>query len=281
MTNGHHDDTGADRQVDWRGSAERVRRTLTARGRTQSGYFSIEGIRLHERALRAGKQVETAVLSESLAASRSPRVQALLADLQSAGSRLVVVPDNVVAELTEGRDLGAILGLVALPASPSLPAIVSAQPARPPLLLVAADIKEPGNTGALVRTALAGGATAFIASGISDPYHPKAVRTSMGSLFKLPVITAGDTRQLLQELSELGVARAGLAVDGELLLPQVTFADGGVALIVGSEAWGLAPESRALVDYLVSIPMREGVDSYSVNAAAAIALYEFGRRRPV
>ncbi len=256
-----------------------VRRAATARGRERSGYFSIEGIRLHERALRAGWRVETAIHGHSFRQAASPRVQTLLHDLEASGTGLVDIPDEVMIELTDGRDLGAIIGLLPQPNPAALVDVISAGSAGPLLLLVADGIKDPGNTGALMRTALAAGATAFIACGISDPYHPKAVRTSMGSLFKLPVLTKPSTLALLAELSALNFQLLGLAVDADLSITQVDCSERGAAILVGSEAWGLAPETQQALDSLVSIPMRDGVDSYSVNAAAAIALYELGRRR--
>jgi TrmH family RNA methyltransferase len=263
----------------WRGTVEMVRRAATAKGRAQSGCFSIEGIRLHERALRAGWQIERCVLGRSFSQDPSPRIQSLLLDLEKAGSNLVLVPDEVMVDLTGGRDLGAIIGLLRRPHAPSLAEIIDVEPAIPPLLLVAAGVSDPGNTGALMRTALASGATAFIACGICGPYHPKAVRTSMGSLFKLPVVTADSAPKVLAQLATFGIQRVGLAVDGAVFLPQAETGKKGTAVVVGSEAWGLGPDLQEALDCLVSIPMREGVDSFSVNAAAAIALYEFGRFR--
>ena len=213
-------------QNDWRGTVEAVRRAATARGRAASGYFSIEGLRLHERAVHAGWQVEAAIISQSLHGNDSPRIQTLMQDLEAGGCRLVPVPDPVVADLTEGRDLGAIIGLLRLPESPLLKDVVAAEADEPPVLLVAADIKDPGNNGALMRTALAGGATAFVACGISDPYHPKALRTSMGSLFKLPVLMYPDTRALLTELPALGIQSVGLAVEGDVSLTLGGFFQG-------------------------------------------------------
>ena len=266
-------------QENWRGAVEMVRRAATAKGRARSGYFSIEGIRLHERALRAGWQVETAVLGHSFGQEMSPRITALIHELERTNCRLVTVPDETIVELTDGRDLGAIIGLIENPDPLLLPDLVAPEERGVPLLLVAADVKDPGNVGALMRTALAAGATAFIACGISDPYHPKALRTSMGSLFKLPVFTAADTRKLLADLAGLGIQRVGLAVDGAVSLNRASFSEQGVAIVLGSEARGLDAAVTAALDSIVSIPMREGVDSYSVNAAAAIALYKIGLRR--
>ena len=267
-----------DRKI-WSGTVEAVRRTSTAKGRAAGGLFSIEGLRLHERALGAGWQVETAVIGRSFHLDNSPRIQTLVQDLKESGCLLVPVPDEVMAELTEGRDLGAIIGLLRIPESPQSNDVVAAVANDPLVFLVAVDIKDPGNIGALMRTALAGGASGFVACGVSDPYHPKALRTSMGSLFKLPVLIYSKTQTFMAESAALGIQNVGLAVAGGVILPAAQFSAKGVALFLGSESWGLDAETEQLVDCLVSIPMPDGVDSYSVNAAAAIALYELGRRQ--
>jgi TrmH family RNA methyltransferase len=263
----------------WIRTVEAVRRTATAKGRASSGFFSIEGLRLHERAVRAGWQVESALIGRSLLKDKSPRIHTLVHVLEESGSMMVSVPDEIAAELTDGRDLGAIIGLLRIPQSPLLDKVVSVASDIPGVLLVAVNIKDPGNIGALMRTALAGGATGFVACGISDPYHPKALRTSMGSLFKLPVLSYSDTGVFLAELAALGIQSLGLAVEGAVSLPAADLSENGVAFLLGSESWGLDAETQEMVDALVSIPISEGVDSYSVNAAAAIALYELGRRQ--
>jgi TrmH family RNA methyltransferase len=263
----------------WRGTVEMIRRAGTRKGRATGGYFSIEGIRLHERALRAGVRVQQAIVTTSFQKDSSARVQTLLADLQEQGCRLEIVPVDVIGEIIGGRDLGQILGLVRMPEQRQLADVTNSKDMNRPLLLVAVDVKDPGNVGALLRTAHASGATAFVATGISDPFHPKALRTTMGSLFKLPVLLYKDPMPLINQLRELGIETVGTAVSGGTLLTRATFSNVGVAVLIGSEAWGLPENVQTGVDRLVSIPMKAGVDSFSVNAAAAIVLYEIGRIR--
>lgn len=264
-------------EASWQGTVEMIRRATTRKGREAGGYFTIEGIRLHERALRAGVQIEQAVVAEDLQGDASSRFQTLLVDLQDSGCKLVTVPPAAIKELTGGRELGPILGLVRLPEQPRLSDLLNRQESAPLLLLVAVDVKDPGNVGALLRTAHACGATGFVATGISDPFHPRALRTTMGSLFKLPVLRFQEPLFLLKRLRELGVEAVGTIATGGIPLPQATFSSSGVAVLIGSEAWGLSAELQTAVDQLISIPMSRGVDSLSVNAAAAIVLYEIGR----
>jgi len=266
-------------ETNWRGAVEMIRRADTTRGREVSGFFSIEGIRLHERALHAGVQVDHAIVSASFKRNPSPRIQMLLEGLRESSCRLFIVPDSIIEEITGGRDLGSILGLVRMPEQPQLVDLINRSGRTRHVFLVAVDVKDPGNVGALLRTAHAIGATAFLTSGISDPFHPKALRTAMGSLFRLPVLRYAAIEPLLFQMRELGIETVGTMVSGGIPLPRATFSGHGVAVLIGSEAWGLEEDVQMAVDLLVSIPMSSGVDSFSVNAAAAIVLYEIGRGR--
>jgi TrmH family RNA methyltransferase len=194
----------------------------------------------------------------------------LLADLARQGCALHAAPDEAVAGLMGGRGGGAIVGLVPLPTPPP-PAILAGRPDA--LILAAVDVEDPGNVGALARTALASGAVAFAATGVSDPFHPKAVRTSMGAIFKLPVLRYAATTELLVVLRAHGIRTLGAVSSGGVPLPELPPSTAATALLVGSEAFGLPAEVALSLDGRVTVPMSDAVDSFSVNAAAAILLY--------
>lgn len=259
-----------------------IRRVHSVRGRRQAGVYSIEGTRLVERALRARAPLEAVLVSEALARGTDPRLLRLLDDLAVAGCPVLTAPDNTLAELTEGRDLGRILGLVKLPPRIGLSDLPASRlPTR--LLLAAVGIADPGNVGALTRTAHAGGATALLAVGDGDPYHPRATRISRGSIFKLPIIQYETAAEMIADLRDHAVAVVGTAAGGaannETLmdcpnpLQKFNWPGRDTAILMGNEAGGLPPDIQATLDYTVTIPMPAGVDSYSVNAAAAIILY--------
>ncbi len=248
-----------------------IQRVQTPRGRRRAGLFSVEGTRLVERALRAGAPLEDVVVARRLADSGEQRARQLLAALDAAGCRVTMIDDETLDELTEGRDLGPILGLVRLPPRRTLEALLAEQPA--PLLLAAVDIVDPGNVGALTRTAHAGGAAAFLAVGHSDPFHPRATRISRGSIFKMPIIEYGATAEFLQDAARRGVALVGTTAQHGTPLPALAWPAQATAVLMGNEAQGLPPEAQAALDAAITIPMPDGVDSYSVNAAAAIVLY--------
>ena len=261
----------------WRGVLADIERVATAAGRGAVGSYSIEGTRLHERALAAGVELHEAVASERFIASDEPRVRRLLDRLEAADCCLHVVAADVVAGLTDGRGIGEIVGLVRIPRPPQLETLLSDQAGRVPLLLVAVGIEDPGNIGALVRTALAAGAAGFIGISPCDPFHPRAVRTSMGSLFRLPVILGAGIESVLERLRALGVMSVGAVASGGTPLPALSHAGQAVAVLMGSESAGLPEPLRRRVDSLVTIPMGAAIDSYSVNAAAAVILYELRR----
>jgi len=233
---------------------------------------------LHERALRAGARIEGVLLAQSLIDDPAPRPRDLVVQLEACCRRLCVAPDPVLEQLTEGRGLGGCVGLVRIPDPFDLAGLPTDRD-DPPLLLVAVDVEEPGNVGALVRTALASGADGFIGTGLTDPYHPKAVRTSMGSLFKLPLACHRDTMEWIRSVRRAGLQTVGATTASGIALPLAAFSERGSALFVGSEAFGLEAGICSELDLRVTIPMVSEVDSYAVNAAAAIALYEIRRQR--
>jgi len=262
----------------WRNLLADLERVSTGAGRTSVGCFSIEGTRLHERALGAGIVPRAVLVGASEHARPSARVLALLERLRAANCRIEIAPDAELLALTEGRRIGALVGLLPLPEPASLGAVLAAGPRAGHVVLVAADVEDPGNVGALVRTALASGARAYVAVGTGDPFHPRAVRTSMGSVFRLPLIRLRDAEALLEQARALHL-RTVAAVSRDGLAPGEIPRDRTVGLCVGSESRGLDPALAGRLDARVTIPMTSAVDSYSVNAAAAILLWELGPQR--
>lgn len=255
-----------------------IRRVSSAKGRQTTGLFSIEGTRLVERALRAGAPLQSVVISQTFSASPDPRARRLIAEIDAHGAAVVIAPDAILSELTEGRDLGAILGLVRQPEPPALERLLAESPGSH-IFLAGVDILDPGNAGALVRTAHASGAKAFLAAGVTDAYHPRATRISRGSIFRIPVVSFPSPADLLDELRRLMVQTIATAAAGGAALP--VFATdpqrAAVAVLMGNEGEGLPATIQSAVDAIVTIPMPAGVDSFAVNAAAAIVLYELRR----
>ena len=155
--------------------------------------------------------------------------------------------------------------------------------AAPRLVVLLANVRDPGNAGTVLRTADAAGADGVIFSDASvDPYNSKCVRASAGSLFHLPVVVGSPLRQAAAALSRAGVRI--LAADGNarLRLDQLE-ADRGLsgptAWLFGNEAWGLPADLLALADQAVAVPIYGRAESLNLAAAAAVCLYATAARQ--
>jgi TrmH family RNA methyltransferase len=155
------------------------------------------------------------------------------------------------------------------------------QPPGPALMVVLANVRDPGNAGTVLRTADAAGAGGVIFAGSSvDPYNSKCVRASAGSLFHLPVVTGPPVADAVRALRERGLRV--LAADGGAgttlddlqsagLLSQPT------AWLFGNEAWGLPGDVLDLADEAVAVPIYGRAESLNLAAAAAVCLYASAR----
>jgi len=149
-------------------------------------------------------------------------------------------------------------------------------------LLVATEITNHENLGALIRTAAGFGCVAILlGERCCDPFYRRCVRVSMGAVFRLPVVRCDDLRGLLSGLAErwglhrvATVCQADAVSLAEVPRPKSPAAD-RVALLVGEEARGLHRYWHPVCDAFVTIPMAPDTDSLNVNAAAAVALYHF------
>lgn len=258
------------------------RRALSVGGRRQLGLFAIEGFRLLERALATATPLAQVLVGENEFNSPTPRLSALLDRLAAQNSPLTLVPDNIIGELIEGRTFGAVLALAAIPASPDLAQLLSEWEQRPGhrKLLVLEELMDPGNVGALIRTAHALGVDAVVALRGTDPLHPRSARTSMGSVFRVPIIRWDSTETLLALLQKHRILTVGAATEASILLPEARFGCRAMALFVGNEGKGISPTLRHALDQLVAIPMGAAIDSFSVNAATAVILYAMSHSSP-
>lgn len=261
--------------LNWSSVAVDVRRAMTPKGRAQLGRMVVEGKRLLLRAVRAGCAPSHLLVARSLFEDSASGAAEVLAAVEGSGCQILQVPDDALLDLSEGRNSGLLLGLCEMP---DVRARDLGFPRLDGPVLCLVNVEEPGNIGAMVRTALASGAKAVIAVGGCDLFHPKAIRTSLGSLFTLPLVRLNRIDDAL-EMTEGMTRIAAVAQEGRAPW-EVTIAK-PPALFMGNEGSGLPSEVVSRLDEPVTIPMPEGVDSFSVNAAAAVLLYELRRRQMV
>ncbi len=149
------------------------------------------------------------------------------------------------------------------------------------LVTIAADVRDPGNAGTLIRTSDALGVAAVVLAGSSvDVYNPKTVRASVGSVFHVPIAVEPDAEVVVTAARAAGLVVLAADGDGELSLDDAdALLVGPTAWLFGNEAWGLPPALAALADHRVRIPIAGAAESLNLSTAAAICLHETARVR--
>jgi TrmH family RNA methyltransferase len=226
----------------------------------------VEGPVLLADALAAGIAV-TEVLHEPDAPA------GLLERAGAAGAEVLAVHAGVLDGV---GDAVASQGVLAIATAPRW-SLEDVEPGAP--VLVLAGVADPGNAGTLVRVAEATALGAVVlTAGSVDAWSPKVVRASAGSVLRVPVVTAGETREVLDALRAGGRRTLGTRADDA---PAYTEADlpPDVALVLGNEAHGLGPEVAHHVDGWVRIPMAGQVESLNVAMTGTVLAFELARRR--
>jgi TrmH family RNA methyltransferase len=250
----------------------KVYRRALAKGTTREGWLAVEGPFLVEEALAAAPAVRThsVLVAESAWAKFARLMERLPSEAEA-----VQLPDRLFEQVAQTQSPQGIAALVELPA-PNLDTILAGQNL---LLLVACGVQDPGNLGTLMRSAAAFGASALFAlQETVSPFNPKAVRSSAGAIFRLPILAGLAANELLDRLRAARVCI--IAADRHSPSP-LHEADlrGSLAILVGREASGLPPEIARAASLLLSIPIRPGMDSVNVATAASVFLYEAARQR--
>lgn len=195
------------------------------------------------------------------------------ADLLAEAPRVWLVEDRAMEALS---DSVTPAGVVAVCRFLDVP-LADVLARSPRLVTVCADVRDPGNAGTVIRTSDAAGAEAVVLAGHSvDPYNPKTVRATVGSLFHLPVVIAPDPAAVVAELRASGLQVLAADGEGEQDLFEVDLAP-RTAWLLGNEAWGLPDELAALADARVAIPIHGRAESLNLATAAAVCLYASAR----
>jgi len=248
-----------------------IRDLRLRRGRERRGLALAEGVRLVEEALAARVAVKHAAISPAL--EGTSRGAALKTALAAAGVPLVEVDDRALAELADTEHPQGVIAVI----EPPRWSLDDLRPAAGDVVVVLDAVQDPGNVGAIARTALGLGARGLIAlKGTAELTNPKVLRGSMGALFRLPSIASTDEESLAW-LQRVGGALWITDSAGEA--PGGQRPTGPVALVLGNEGAGVRPALEAAASRRLAIPLRAGVESLNVAVAAGILLYEVLRDR--
>ena len=238
--------------------------------------FVAEGAELLRTALRAGVAIESVYLAPE--AENDPITRETCQQALETGARLFILAAGVLERVADTVTPQPVLTILPMMDN-DVTGVDRRAAAEEPLIVVLVDVRDPGNAGTVLRTADASGVNAVIFSGESvDPYNPKTVRASAGSLFHVPFSVQADPVALAASLKARGYRTlATVARDGD----DYATLDWSVptALFLGNEAAGLGAEVRQAVGGAVGIPMDGRAESLNVGVACAVLCFEALRQR--
>jgi TrmH family RNA methyltransferase len=203
----------------------------------------------------------------------------LVVQASAQGVPVLTVSGQVMAELAQTVTPQGLLGVCRFIDVP----LRRLTEGAPRLVVLLANVRDPGNAGTVLRTADAAGADGVVFSDASvDPYNSKCVRASAGSLFHVPVVAGSPLRQATAALRGAGLQILAAAGGADRQLDELE-ADGALgrptAWLFGNEAWGLPADLLALADEAVAVPIYGRAESLNLAAAAAVCLYASARAR--
>ena len=186
-----------------------------------------------------------------------------------------VVADNVFKSVSDTQTPQGIMAVVEMP-SHSLSELLSGNNTH---LLILESIQDPGNLGTMVRTGEGAGVTGVIMNKTTvDLFNPKTIRSTMGSIYRVPFFVADDLTETMKELQEKGVSLYAAHLKGEHAYDEEDYT-GACGFLIGNEGNGLSDEIANLADTYIKIPMEGQVESLNAAISATLLMYEANRQR--
>ena len=237
-----------------------------AKERRRQGLFLAEGEHMAGEALKAGRCNVLLVREDS-----AGRYRSLTGQAEQAGVPVQPVTAPVLAAVCDVRSPQGIAAVCLLP--------VLTGSLDTPVIAALEDVQDPGNVGTVLRTLDAVGCGGLlITPGCADPFSPKALRASMGAVFRVPVCLTQSLPEAVTALHADGYRSLAGSLDGTPFYARP--ADGDrVVLLIGNEGAGLTEAVKALATERVKLPMRGGAEALNAAVACAVMLYDIERRR--
>lgn len=238
----------------------------TKSARDGSGLFLCDGEHMVSEAIRfAWENIQTIFVDEKCVDAFAPML------IAATNATVYAVPEHVLAAISQVKTSQGIAAIVKLPARANLLNLGNR-------VVLLENVQDPGNVGTILRTADAAGFDACVlSSGCADPFSPKALRATMGSVFRVPVAQADSATEAAQALAEMGYAVIATVLEGENFYKRKPLPE-KVCIIVGNEGAGITSDTRAAATHLYRLPMRGGAESLNAGVAAAIFMYEIVNR---
>ncbi len=240
--------------------------------------FVAEGAELLRSALRAGVPIESVYVAPG--GADDALVAETLAQAEAAGVRVIALAPGVLERVSDTVTPQPVLTVLPmLDRGVESGGLTFEGAAEHPLIVVMVDVRDPGNAGTVLRTADASGVSTVVFAGDSvDPYNPKTVRASAGSIFHVPFGVQQDLAAVVGALSGAGYRTVATTVRSGLEYTAYDWSQ-PTALFLGNEASGLTEAEQTLVGDAVAIPMEGQAESLNVGVACAVLCFEALRQR--
>jgi len=237
--------------------------------RDEEQVFLVEGIRMFQEV--PAEQLQEAWVSESFYKKERRRVEEITA---RAGIRYELLSDSVYAHVSDTKTPQGVLGVVGRKSYK----IEEMLEEKNPFLLVLDNLQDPGNLGTIVRTAEGAGVNGIILSGDSvDIYNPKTIRSTMGSLYRMPFCYEEDIVQAVERLNEAGITTYAAHLAGCCAYEEDYRKP--CAFLIGNEGNGLRDKVAEKAQKYIRIPMKGKVESLNAAVAATVLMFEAARQR--
>lgn len=234
--------------------------------RKEEGVFVVEGFKMLKEAPK-DRVVKAYVSASALA---EPTCQEMLEDLS-----FEAVEDHVFTQMSDTQTPQGVLAIIRRQ-EPDPDQLLD-QP--DPFLLLIENLQDPGNLGTMIRTAEGAGVTGILISRESvDLYNPKTIRSTMGSIYRVPVHIADSLTGLIPPLHQRGIRTYAAHLRGTEAYTDADYRK-GTAFLIGNEGNGLTEELADAADQYIRIPMEGQVESLNAAMAAGILMYEVKRQR--
>lgn len=242
--------------------------------REEKKLFFVEGTRLVEEALKENAEIVRVLLSEQQLAPKNDHVSRLLHEIRMRNYETFILPERLFKEISDTESPQGIMAVIRIRYY-SLDEIIG----NSNLFVMLDSIQDPGNLGTIIRTADAAGFTGVIVSkGCVDVHNPKVLRSTMGSIFRIPVCFSSSPAESVRHLVSQGIMVCAAHLEGVVNYFELDMRN-NIAIIVGNEANGICEEVACSANILVKIPMVGRAESLNASVAASLLMYESVRQR--
>ena len=234
----------------------------SAKERKKSGLFTAEGVKIWREAPK--ELVKEVFISESFAKE---------AEINTGEAACHVVEDGLFQRACDTKTPQGIMTVFAQPVYDTEGLIT-----KDPLIVVLENVQDPGNVGTIIRTAEGAGAKVILSRGCADIFSPKTIRSTMGSVFRVPFVITDDILSAVKKLKAAGIKLYAAHLAAEKYYDEHDYSE-GTAFLIGNEGNGLTDELAREADELLKIPMEGKLESLNAAVAASILMYTVHSKR--